>query len=454
MSVVDVLAAASGRPEDIALVGPDSLWSYAELGALVDARAAKLRREGDLGERGLGEVDGIVPLVVDPDADGVVELLAWWRLGAIPAPLNPRLTEAELEIARAALDDVRPPRGAQVILWTSGTAGRPRGVALSWDNLSESTAIVRERLSLEPSDVWLASLAAAHVGGLALIVRALLLGGCLIAVGGFDVARVSAMLDGDELPERAPAPTHLSLVPTQLHRLLEYRRGLSAPSRVKCALIGGAHAPASLVARAHAAGWPIALTYGATEMTSQIATAPPVRVREKPGAVGRPLGGVDVRLSEDGELLTRGATQALGYVGPRAGELTDDEGWYHTGDLGRVDEDGDLWITGRRIDRIVSGGVTVDAAEVEEAVRAHPCVLDVCVVGVPDPEWGEKVAAWVEPVVGEFELEDVELHVREVLAPAKRPRLWHVAPQIPRNANGKADRRRVRSALESAAKDA
>ena len=130
-----------------------------------------------------------------------------------------------------------------------------------------------------------------------------------------------------------------------------------------------------------------------------------------------------------------------------ASALADADGWYHTGDLGRIDADGDLWVTGRRADRIVSGGVTIDAVEVEEALRSHPSVVDACVVGVPAPTWGEKVAVWVEPVVGEFDVEEVETHLRAMLSAPKMPRIWYVEGDMPRNATGKLDRAKVRDVL-------
>jgi acyl-CoA synthetase (AMP-forming)/AMP-acid ligase II len=114
-----------------------------------------------------------------------------------------------------------------------------------------------------------------------------------------------------------------------------------------------------------------------------------------------------------------------------------------------VDDDGDLWITGRRMDRIVSGGVTVDAVDVEEQLRSHPSIVDACVVGIADEEWGEKVGAWIEPVVGEFSIEEIEAYLRGRLSAAKLPRLWHVEGDLPRNANGKIDRARVRAVLKA-----
>jgi O-succinylbenzoic acid--CoA ligase len=439
MMVVDVLTESRGEPGDVALVSDDRAWSYAELSLDVGARS-----------RALGEMEPgrLVPFLAHPDATGVIELLALWTAGVIPVPLNPNLSEFELHTARDRLTQASVPEQTQVILWTSGTSGSPRGVALSFENLSESARAAADRLALGRDDVWLASLSMAHVGGLALVVRSLLLGGTLVVAGPFRPDRISDLLDGRGLPPGADAPlTHMSLVPTQLLRLLDYRGGFGPPQTFRCALIGGAHAPEGLVARAIRSGWPLALTYGATEMTSQIATATPSQTAAKPGTVGCPLVGVEMQIGNDGELSVRGQTRAIGYVSEEGAMLHDTQGWYHTGDLGHIDGEGDLWITGRRIDRIVSGGVTIDAMEVEEVLRSHPGVLDACVVGLDDEEWGERVAAWIEAPEDGFDKDAVELHVRKRLVAAKRPRVWHLGGVLPQNANGKVDRRSVRDIL-------
>jgi len=436
--VVDVLARAPAPPDAPALDDAGRSWTYRELGALVDRRAAELRASG----HGPGQ---IAPVVVDADPDGFVTLLALWRLGATPAPLSARLTPAERAAACAALDGVAG--GAQAVIWSSGTAGRPRGVALSFAALAASAEASRERLGLGPGDVWLASLSPAHVGGLALLTRALLLGGRLVAPGPFDAHVLSDLVDGTGRPSGV-AVTHVSLVPTQLLRLLDARAGAAPPASFRCALVGGAAAPARLLSRALGEGWPLALTYGLTEATSQVATAPPEVTRRKPGTVGRPLEGVEVRIGEEGEILVRGTTLAEGYVASSEPFLSSD-GWLRTGDLGRIDADGDLWVTGRRIDRIVSGGVTIDAAEVEEALRAHPDVRDAAVVGLPDEEWGERVGAWIEPVDAPRPelVASLGAFLRDRLTPAKLPRVYHVAAGLPRNVNGKLDRAGVREAL-------
>ncbi len=448
--VLDVLAAARERGADpgaTALVaalpgGPGSglrALTGAELDGVVSERVEALRADGVRAGR-------IHPFGVEPDGEGVVELLALWRLGATPAPLNTALTPRELETARHALEG-RDGGGAQVVLWTSGTSGAPRGVLLGAEGMGAHVDAVVRRLELAPvGDVWLASLSPGHVGGLMLLFRALLTGSVVVApgrLGAEDLARV--VTEGPDAPGWSRPVTHVSLVPAQLRRVLDLA-GETAPPALRCVLLGGARTPRDLLDRALAGGWPAALTWGMTEMASQVATAPPARVRAKPGSVGPPLDGVQVRATEAGELLTRGPALARGRLD--GGPVADADGWYHTGDLGRVDADGDVWITGRRADRIVSGGVTVEAAEVEEALRAHPAVADACVVGLPDPEWGETVGALVVPVEGEFDAEVVGAWLRERLGAAKRPRRWATSDALPRNANGKVDRAAVRARLE------
>lgn len=454
--VLDVLAAARARGAD-----PEAVWAVlasgpagadgdprrftgftgAGLDRAVDERAEALRAAGVRAGR-------IHPFVAEADAAGVLDLLALWRLGATPAPLNARLAAGELEAARGALEG-RDGGGAQVVLWTSGTSGAPRGVLLGAEGMVAHVEAVVRRLELDPArDVWLASLSPGHVGGLMLLFRALLSGSAVVAPGAVGPEALARLVaHGPELPGWSRPVTHLSLVPTQLRRLLERAGGSRAPAALRCVLLGGAHTPRNLLAWALEAGWPAALTWGMTEMASQVATAPPALVREKPGSVGPPLDGVQLRATPEGELLVRGPALAVGRLD--GGPVADADGWYHTGDLGRVDADGHVHVTGRRADRIVSGGVTVEAAEVEEALRAHPAVREACVVGLPDPDWGETVAALVVPVEGEFDAEAVAAWLRDRLGPAKRPRRWATCDALPRNANGKVDRIAVRERVRA-----
>ena len=329
--------------------------------------------------------------------------------------------------------------GAVAILRTSGTEGRARAVALTRRNINASSRAVRARLDLEPDDVWYASLSLAHIGGMALVDRALAAGSRVVVRGGWRLEVLVELLAEDAI-------THVSLVPTMLGRLLDAGLPRPHPASLRCVLVGGAGARPALVERALSAGLPLALTYGMTETCSQVATAPPALVRAKPGTAGAPLDGVKVRIAGDGEIEVRGEVVARAYH--RSGPVTGPGGWYRTGDLGRLDRDGHLWVTGRKGQRIVSGGVNVDPAEVERVLAAHPAVSEAAVVGLSDPNWGERVAAAVVPARGrEARADALRRYCRDALGPAARPRSLEVLEALPRNPNGKIDRTRLAALL-------
>jgi len=430
---MDLVAEAAARwPDRPALTGAERTWSYAELDDWVGVLSQRILDED---EAQGGEV---LALTVEPEPQGVAFLFAAWRAGLTVAPLSPLLSEAEHSRALRALTSLRATEG-RAILWTSGTSGSPRGVVLGEAGLRASAAAVARRLGLSDRDRWLLSLSVAHVGGLAMVTRSVLLGSELMAVGSFRVDVAARLLDDGRV-------THVSLVPTQLGRLLDAFGTRPAPPTLRCVLIGGAHAPEGLVRRALDSAWPLALTYGMTEMTSQVATAPPELVRRKPGSVGAALEGVDMRIGTGGEILARGPTCALGYVGQQ-GPVADTAGWYHTGDVGILDHEGHLTVTGRCSDRIVTGGVTVDPAEVESVLRGHPAVLEACVVGIPDADLGERVAAALVPAEPELDLAEVEAWSRARLGGPRRPRRWLVLDALPLNRTGKVDRAAVLALL-------
>ena len=463
---------ARAQPDAPALDDGGRGWSYRELGQRVGAAAHRLR--------GAVACGSTVALVSETTGSAVMAAHAVLAAGAVLAPLNPRSTRDEL---RRALEVLEPglvlsapeswervssagalpvplaaldgegekalfrsghahaggpdlPGETRVLMWTSGTGGSPRGIALTDTNLEAGISAAASRLALGPNDRWLATLGLAHVGGLMLMLRAAATGALLVTRGRFRPDEAAALMDAGVL-------THASLVPTMLRQLLDLRADRPAAS-LRCLLVGGAHCPRALVERAVSAGIPLALTYGMTEATSQAATAPPALVRRKAGTVGSPLEGVEVRLDEGGEVTLRGPTVAAGYVGAEF-PLQGPGGWLHTGDLGEIDEEGHLWITGRRSDRIVTGGVNVDPVEVEDVLRFHAGVSDAAVVGLPDERWGEVVAAAVV-CVGGASLDSGELEglTGAHLTTAKVPRRWLFLRELPRNANGKVDRDAVR----------
>lgn len=467
---MDVLReAALESPDAACLEDGTGTWTFAELDAAASRMARRLAP--------LGAVPGAtLALVAHPGPLAVQAVFATSRLGATLAPLNVGLRPPEFEAAfdmlgpdmilatrRArdaagldpvwvtSLDDLPKPEeevggdDAPVpepfaILWTSGTDGRPHGVCLSSEAFNAVSEASRDLLHSGPGARWYAALSLGHVGGLAAVLRSVSHRATLVTRGRFDAKELAGLID-------AGSVTHASLVPTMLDRLLREREGRSAPSTLRCLLVGGAHAPSSLVARALELGYPLALTYGMTETTSQVATASPSLVREKPGTVGCPLRGVEVCLTTEGEIQVRGPTLAVGFVGDSS-PLADDHGWYATGDLGRMDEDGHLWITGRCSGRLVTGGVNVDPIEVEEALRRVAGVADACVVGLDDAEWGDLVAALVVPdPMARPDARDLEKQLESWLSTPKIPRLICFAAELPQRPNGKVDRPAVRDLL-------
>ncbi|HEX9727042.1 MAG TPA: class I adenylate-forming enzyme family protein [Gemmatimonadales bacterium] len=448
-------------PSATALEAEGRVWSYGELDERVRAFATQL------GEAGAQRGDRIAMLLpVGPES--VVAAHAAWRSGAVLVPMHDAWPGPEIARCLAALptniivaipgDDRiagtasllpavdRPARALPTvgprsvspddpctIIWTSGTTGRPRGVELTWGNMWASATAIASRLGLRPTDRWYAALPVAHIGGLALVFRAASVGASVM-VEGFDAGSLARSIDAGRI-------SHASLVPTMLQRLLDARADRPVPDSLRLLLVGGAETPRPLLERAIAGGYPIATTYGLTECTSQVATATPDLVRRKPGTVGPPLDGVEIRIGDDGAIAVSGPTLMRRYVG---GTAIPRDGWFATADLGRVDADGDLWITGRRDARIITGGVTVDPAEIEQALLRYPGLRDACVVGVEDPEWGESVAAAVvfQPGIT-LDTDDVAAHCRTTLAAAKCPRRWVVTDVIPRNANGKVERNTV-----------
>ncbi|MCY3601324.1 MAG: AMP-binding protein [Gemmatimonadetes bacterium] len=365
---------------------------------------------------------------------GIGEIVLHLRDSAPPHPAPPAAPPGRADLS-----------GTGVILPTSGTEGLPRFVVHEWRSPRANAIASNERLGFRAGDRWLATLAWAHVGGLAVPLRAAAAGATVVLAGPrFDAASVARALG--EL-----AVTHVSLVPAMLHGLLAV--GARPPGSLRAVVLGGAATPPDLAERALSAGWPIALTYGLTEAGSQVTMATPAEVRAGDRSAGVPLTGVEVRIRPPGDaaagpagapapghIEVRGDTLFRGYVGEPA---RPPGAWFATGDLGRLDARGRLEVTGRLRDRIVSGGTNVDPAQVEAVVAAHPEVGEAAVIGMPDRRWGQVVVAVVAG-------EDPDLPARldpwcrERLSGPRVPRRWKVLDRLPRTATGKVDRAKLR----------
>jgi len=401
-------------------------------------------------------------VLVDRAGPRLLELLAAALDGSGPAilPLDAGLPQARLAELLDALapDTVEDPdglttarsadqkavaEGTAVVIGTSGSTGTPKGVELSAAALLHSARASLARIGARPGERWLCCLPVTHVAGIQVLVRSL--------AGGTEPVLADR---ADPQTVAASGCAHVSLVPTQLRRLLasESRQGdiatydgISALSGFSSVLLGGAAAPGGLLEAARAARVPVVTTYGMTETCG--------------GCVydGIPLDGVRVEVGgEDGRIRIGGPVLFSGYRGPggyggagsrpvrggsRGGVPPDDVSWFVTGDLGRLDAAGRLVVRGRADDVINTGGHKVIPGEVAAALADCPGVREVAVVGLPDPEWGERVIAVVVPSdpADPPALELLRLHVRERLPRYAAPSRVVMVGAVPMLPSGKHD---------------
>jgi len=500
---------AQSTPDAPAIVEPGRRWSCASLDAHADALAAGLVAAGVRpGDR--------VALLAAPSATAIALLAAAGRVGACVAPLGTMLTAPELaaaaveigprlvvhdgehatvagalgvssvrlealatgatDAATVAADAVAPatrpdPNAPAVAVLTSGTAGRPKAALLSHASMAASAGAWSA--ALPQAAGWLLCLGLAHVAGLGVVWRAIGAGVPLRVVPTFDAETALDAL------WRGPA-SHVSLVPTQLVRLLDASEasggvraaaggvhaagrdpGDPAPAQpgLRAVLLGGAPIPPGLVTRALAAGWPVVPTYGLTEAGSGVTALATADAAARPGSAGRPLPGVQLRIAEPtadgtGEIQVRTPAAFSGYLGrPEATAAAfDPDGWLRTGDVGRLDADGFLHVLDRRDDLLVSGGESVFPAEVEATIVEHPAIAEAGVVGRPDPTWGAVPVAAVVLRPGALAPTSAELRAFCLarLAPYKVPVGFFVVVALPRTASGKLRRAELRAALAGA----
>jgi O-succinylbenzoic acid--CoA ligase len=367
--------------------------------------------------------------------------------GALPAPALARLVAqlpadeaislAEIPARGAKIDFIigKPAEATWAVIFSSGSSGDPKGVALSGSALQASAKAHAENSGIQNGS-WLLNLPIYHVGGFSVIARALFCRGSVIfAAPKFSPEETLAYI-------REAGVNGLSLVPTALKRLITHDPEFLPPPTLKMVLLGGAGVSPEILTESRRRNWPVFCTYGMTEHCSQIAT------ETFPGSGLRPLPGVEVRIAGDGEILVNSPCLASGYyVAGKFTGLPRTSGFFSTGDLGAVNE-GRLSISGRKSELIISGGVNIFPAEVENALARAPGVADCGVVGLPDPEWGEAVCAAIVAANEPFSEESVREFLRGQLDTRKLPKRVFLVPAIPRSPLGKIIRPRLRELLE------
>jgi o-succinylbenzoate---CoA ligase len=366
-------------------------------------------------------LDGSGPAILPLDPGLPEPALARTLAAFAPATIE---TTAGTAAVRVSPSGSPPPVLADetaVVIATSGSTGVPKGVQLSAAAMLASAAASLGRIGAGPGERWLCCLPMSHISGIGVLVRSLLT--------GTDPVLVPAV-SPDVLA--ASGCAHVSLVPTQLRRLLDAGAG---PGLVKTVLLGGAAAAESLLAEAGAAGWRVITTYGMSETCGGCVYA------------GVPLDNVHVRLGSRGQIEIAGPVLFSGYLGqPTVSAAALADGWFQTSDLGQWRADGRLDVRGRADDVINTGGEKVVPGEVEAVLGTCEGVADVVVVGLPDPEWGEAVTAFVVPADpgGPPQLDRLRSAVREVLPAGAAPKNLVFVPEFPLLPSGKPDRAALR----------
>ena len=347
---------------------------------------------------------GVDVFVMPNTPDSVARFHGTLRKGGVVVPLNPLLSEPEIH-ARSKPFDPRP--DTAVVLFTSGTTGEPKRIELAHAALERNADAVADALGFTEDDVLFGAAPLSHVFGMSGCMNAAIAAGaCLALVQRFDARAALETIEREGV-------TALMGVPTMLSALVHAADETGRSPQMRIAHVGGAPLPAAVqLAFEERFGAVVLEGYGMTEVGGAIAINRHDRER-KPGSVGQAAAGQTLEIAEDGEVIVDGL---------------------HTGDVGRLDEDGYLYLLDRKKHVILRGGYTVYPREVENALCLHPAVREAAVVGVPDDELGQEVAAFVVGDVLPAELRDF---ARERLAAYKYPRRIEVLDELPRGPTGK-----------------
>ncbi len=414
-------AHAGTEPSAVALVGEMDQFTYADLDSQIVTVVEHLMQSGlRPGDR--------LALALPNSWAHVVLLWACFRCRLVALPLSTRfptaqvvqlvkhlgckmlITEENLEVYTSELPDLRVLAVASfmekglasqtttpvsvdmqkpaTLLLSSGSTGLPKAILHRWGNHYLSALGANENIAMEQGDRSLLSLPLYHVAGVAILFRAFIAGATVVLPQSN--ASLAEQLSAQQI-------THVSLVGTQLKRLLE--DGGGPIDTLKAILLGGSAISRGLISKAYDAGLPIHTSYGMTEMASQITTTPPGASLETLCTSGQLLNYRRLKFDDNGQVLVKGAPRFLGYVeGEDLKKPFDEFAWYATGDIGRLDAAGNLIIEGRIDNMFISGGENIHPEEIERALQTHAAIVRAFVVPVPDTEFGFRPVAFLDTV--------------------------------------------------------
>lgn len=399
--------------------------SFSELAALVEDRISEIKKEG---------YTRLYPLVVYSNTDSLVSVYALLELRIPILVLHPSLTKVEkdrfLEQTKTFKEPL--PEDTAIIVFTSGTTGTPKATILTRRALISSALSSAKNIPLEEGDVWQLSISPARIGGFSIVTRSLIARTAISFAPKFSAKAYVESWDRDKV-------TLSSIVPTMLIKVLEECPQWRPGKNFKTFLVGGAPTSEKIRREAFDRGFPLIMTYGMTETASNVVSTPfELRYSITRGS-GKVNPDAELKVVEN-RVLVRGPMLLHGYWGRKT---KDAQGWFDSGDLGWIDEDGFVHIQGRAKDIILSGGDNIYPQEVEAALEGITGIKHALVLGKPDETWGAVVTALLvaENENSKPRNEDIVSGLAKVLAAYKSPRLIAWVSELPLNASGKVNRK-------------
>jgi O-succinylbenzoic acid--CoA ligase len=453
-----------------AIISSSTTYSFDQLRQQVLATASQLKNQ----QISSGDSVGILG---QNNVDFVINVLALWQISAVPVPLNLRVHESELneqlnlancstilvqkdfskKILNAQKQVIEYPiiidenvtiKGRDnleasdpaVIIFTSGSTKKSKGVILSFNSLYNSAINGNHLLRYTHSDRWLASLPFCHIGGFSTITRAVLFGIPLIVPDSLSNEDLKFSIENLQ-------PTFISLVSTQLKKFVD--QGIAPNPELKNCLIGGGFSDQELVTKAYDIGWPVNNVYGSTETSSFVTALLKDEIIFKPHSVGRAVptnriqifdnDGNELKAFEIGEIIVETNAMMTGYLGDNESNQAIKNGFYYTGDIGYIDEDGYLFIVGRKNYLISTGGENINPEEIENALLDHPLIEEAAVFPLKDKNWGEIVAASVvlENKSIDLSYDEIKTFLLEKISGFKIPKKFFFEEELPKTELGK-----------------